>query len=170
MTPDQSPEQKIMTSSSKESRTKPDEDKKRTTGLSKRTRTEGYWFSQKHKIQKLNPFRLIGIKRSGVMVDWQLLNITWVFNGGINHIGRIELGVDIPINEDNTLNLDEMYIGSDIRIGGDYLTNWNLKSFDNLYASLAESAYRYRPKVSIWMIGSIPGRAFKAQMGSMTTR
>lgn len=29
--------------------------------------------------------------------------------------------------------------------GGDYLTNWNLKSFDNLYASLAESAYRYRP-------------------------
>ena len=25
------------------------------------------------------------------------------------------------------------------------MTNWNLKSFDNLYASLAESAYRYRP-------------------------
>ena len=30
--------------------------------------------------------------------------------------------------------------------GGNYLTNWNLKSFDNLYASLAESAYRDRPK------------------------
>ena len=28
---------------------------------------------------------------------------------------------------------------------GNYLTNWNLKSFDNLYASLAESAYRDRP-------------------------
>lgn len=26
------------------------------------------------------------------------------------------------------------------------MSNWNLKSFDNLYASLAESAYRYRPK------------------------
>lgn len=26
------------------------------------------------------------------------------------------------------------------------MTNWNLKSFDNLYASLVESAYRYRPK------------------------
>jgi len=26
------------------------------------------------------------------------------------------------------------------------LSNWNLKSFDNLHASLAESAYRYRPK------------------------
>ncbi len=36
--------------------------------------------------------------------------------GRINHINR--LGVDIQINEDNTLNLDEMYIGSvDIDIG-----------------------------------------------------
>ena len=26
------------------------------------------------------------------------------------------------------------------------MTNWNLKSFDNLYASLAESAYRDRSK------------------------
>ena len=25
------------------------------------------------------------------------------------------------------------------------MSNWHLKSFDNLYASLAESAYRYRP-------------------------
>ena len=25
------------------------------------------------------------------------------------------------------------------------MTNWNLKSFDNLYASLAESSYRDRP-------------------------
>ena len=33
-----------------------------------------------------------------------------------------------------------------LELGGDYLTNWNLKSFDNLYASLAESAYRDRPK------------------------
>ena len=30
--------------------------------------------------------------------------------------------------------------------GGDYLSNWHLKSFDNLYASLAESTYRDRPK------------------------
>ncbi|MCR4485929.1 hypothetical protein [Streptococcus parasanguinis] len=26
------------------------------------------------------------------------------------------------------------------------MSNWNLKSFDNLYASLAESTYRDRPK------------------------
>ena len=38
--------------------------------------------------------------------------------GGINNIEESSWGVDIPINEDNTLNLDEMYIGSDIRIGG----------------------------------------------------
>ena len=38
--------------------------------------------------------------------------------GGINNIEESSWGVDIPINEDNTLNLDEMYLGSDIRIGG----------------------------------------------------
>ena len=38
--------------------------------------------------------------------------------GCINHIEESSWGVDIPINEDNTLNLDEMYIGSDIDIGG----------------------------------------------------
>ena len=38
--------------------------------------------------------------------------------GRINNIEESGWGVDIPINEDNTLNLDEMYIGSDIRIGG----------------------------------------------------
>ena len=38
--------------------------------------------------------------------------------GGINNIEESSWGVDIPINEDNTLNLDEMYIGSDVDIGG----------------------------------------------------
>ena len=38
--------------------------------------------------------------------------------GGINHIEESSWGVDIPINEDNTLNLDEMYLGSDIRVEG----------------------------------------------------
>ena len=38
--------------------------------------------------------------------------------GRINNIEESGWGVDIPINDDNTLNLDEMYIGSDIRIGG----------------------------------------------------
>ena len=38
--------------------------------------------------------------------------------GRINNIEESGWGVDIPINDDNTLNLDEMYIGSDIGIGG----------------------------------------------------
>ena len=38
--------------------------------------------------------------------------------GRINHIEESGWRADIPINEDNTLNLDEMYIGSDIDIGG----------------------------------------------------
>lgn len=38
--------------------------------------------------------------------------------GRINHIEESGWRVDIPINEDNTLNLDEMYMGSDIGIGG----------------------------------------------------
>ena len=38
--------------------------------------------------------------------------------GGINHIEESSWRVDIPISEDNTLNLDGMYLGSDIRIGG----------------------------------------------------
>ena len=38
--------------------------------------------------------------------------------GRINHIEESGWRVDIPINEDNTLNLDEMYLGSDIDIGG----------------------------------------------------
>ena len=38
--------------------------------------------------------------------------------GRINNIEESGWGVDIPINEDNTLNLDEMYVGSYIRVGG----------------------------------------------------
>lgn len=38
--------------------------------------------------------------------------------GRINHIEESGWRVNIPINEDNTLNMDEMYIGSDIDIGG----------------------------------------------------
>ena len=38
--------------------------------------------------------------------------------GRINNIEESGWRVDIPINEDNTLNLDKMYIGSDIGIGG----------------------------------------------------
>ena len=38
--------------------------------------------------------------------------------GRINHIEESGWRVDIPINEDNTVKIDEMYIGSDIRVEG----------------------------------------------------
>ena len=67
-------------------------------------------------------------KIESVQIDWDqtqwsdggLTTPEYYMNvyGCINHIEESSWRVDIPINEDNTLNLDEMYIGSDIRIGG----------------------------------------------------
>ena len=67
-------------------------------------------------------------KVESVQIDWDqtqwgdggLTTPEYYMNvyGRINHIEESGWGVDIQINEDNTLNLDEMYIGSDIDIGG----------------------------------------------------
>ena len=67
-------------------------------------------------------------KVESVQIDWDqtqwsdggLTTPEYYMNvyGRINNIEESGWGVDIPINEDNTLNLDEMYLGSDIRIGG----------------------------------------------------
>lgn len=67
-------------------------------------------------------------KVESVQIDWDqtqwgdggLTTPEYYMNvyGSINQIEESSWRVDIPINEDNTLNLDEMYIGSDIDIGG----------------------------------------------------
>ena len=67
-------------------------------------------------------------KIESVQIDWEetqwsdggLTNPEYYINvfGRINNIEESGWGVDIPINDDNTLNMDEMYIGSDINIGG----------------------------------------------------
>ena len=67
-------------------------------------------------------------KIESVQIDWDqtqwsdggLTTPEYYMNvyGCINHIEESSWRVDIPINKDNTLNLDEMYIGSDIDIGG----------------------------------------------------
>ena len=67
-------------------------------------------------------------KVESVQIDWEetqwsdggLTNPEYYINvfGRINNIEESGWGVDIPINDDNTLNIDGMYIGSDIRIGG----------------------------------------------------
>ena len=67
-------------------------------------------------------------KVESVQIDWDqtqwsdggLTTPEYYMNvfGRINNIEESGWGVDIPINEDNTLNLDEMYVGSYIRVGG----------------------------------------------------
>ena len=67
-------------------------------------------------------------KIESVQIDWEetqwsdggLTNPEYYINvfGRINNIEESGWGVDIPINDNNTLNIDEMYIGSDIRIEG----------------------------------------------------
>ena len=103
-----------------------------------KTRTEGNGLILKEKEQldylKEHEQKVIDLvkaqnsKVESVQIDWDhtqwsdggLTTPEYYMNvyGGINHIEESSWGVDIPINEENTLNLDEMYIGSDIRIGG----------------------------------------------------
>ncbi|CEL91141.1 hypothetical protein [Streptococcus sanguinis] len=71
-------------------------------------------------------------KVESVQIDWEetqwsdggLTNPEYYINvfGRINNIEESGWGVDLPINDDNTLNIDEMYIGSDIRIEGRLFT------------------------------------------------
>ena len=117
------PEQKITTSSPKKVVQKPEGDiKKRTTGLPKK----------EHEQKVIDLVKAQNSKVESVQIDWDhtqwsdggLTTPEYYMNvyGRINNIEESGWGVDIPINDDNTLNLDEMYVGSDIHIG-DYLSN-----------------------------------------------
>ena len=116
--PDQKPEQKITTSSSKKVVQKPDEDIKK----------EQLDYLKEHEQKVIDLVKAQNSKVESVQIDWDqtqwsdggLTTPEYYMNvyGRINHIEESGWGVDIPINEDNTLNLDEMYIGSDIDIGG----------------------------------------------------
>ena len=111
------PEQKITTTSSKKVVQKLEEIKKEQIAFLKELEQEIVDF-----VKAQNP------KVESVQIDWDetqmsdggLTTPEYYMNvfGRINHIENSGWGVDIPINDDNTLNLDEMYIGSDIRIGG----------------------------------------------------
>ena len=67
-------------------------------------------------------------KIESVQIDWEetqwsdggLTNPEYYINvfGRINNIEESGWGVDIPMNGNKTVNIDEMYIGSDIRIKG----------------------------------------------------
>ena len=113
-----SPEQKITTSSSKKVVQKPDEDIKK----------EQLDYLKEHEQEIVDLVKAQNSKVESVQIDWDqtqwsdggLTTPEYYMNvyGCINHIEESSWRVDIPINEDNTLNLDEMYIGSDIRVGG----------------------------------------------------
>ena len=85
-------------------------------------------YLKEHEQKVIDLVKAQNSKVESVQIDWNqtqwsdggLTTTEYYMNvyGGINNIEESSWGVDIPINEDNTLNLDEMYIGSDIRIGG----------------------------------------------------
>ena len=118
MTMTKRPEPKVTASSSKKVVQKTEEEIKK----------EQLDYLKKHEQKVVDLVKAQNSKVESVQIVWD--HIQWSDGGlttpeyymnvygGINHIEESGWGVDIPINEDNTLNLDEMYIGSDIRIGG----------------------------------------------------
>ena len=118
MTLTKRPEQKITASSSKKVVQKSKEEIKK----------EQIAFLKEHEQEIVDFVKAQNPKIESVQIDWDqtqwsdggLTTPEYYINvfGRINHIENSGWGVDIPINEDNTLNLDEMYLGSDIRIGG----------------------------------------------------
>ena len=112
------PEQKVTASSSKKAVKKSEEEIKK----------EQIAYLKEHEQEIIDFVKAQSPKVESVQIDWDhtqwgdggLTTPEYYMNvfGRINHIEESGWGVDIPINEDNTLNLDEMYIGSDIDIGG----------------------------------------------------
>jgi len=112
------PEQKVTASSSKKVVQKSEEEIKK----------EQLDYLKEHEQKVIDLVKAQNSKVESVQIDWDqtqwgdggLTTPEYYMNvyGRINHIEESGWGVDIPINEDNTLNLDEMYIGSYIRIGG----------------------------------------------------
>ena len=112
------PEQKITSTSSKKVIQKSKEEIKK----------EQIAFLKEHEQEIVDFVKAQNSKVESVQIDWDqtqwgdggLTTPEYYMSvyGRINNIEESGWGVDIPINEDNTLNLYEMYIGSDIGIGG----------------------------------------------------
>ena len=85
-------------------------------------------YLKEHEQEIIDLVKAQNSKVESVQIDWDqtqwsdggLTTPEYYMNvfGRINNIEESGWGVDIPINEDNTLNLDEMYVGSYIRVGG----------------------------------------------------
>ena len=118
MTLNKRPEQKVTASFSKKVVQKTEEEIKK----------EQLDYLKEHEQEVVDLVKAQNSKVESVQIDWDqtqwsdggLTTPEYYMNvyGGINNIEESSWRVDIPINEDNTLNLDKMYIGSDIGIGG----------------------------------------------------
>ena len=118
MTLTKRPEQKVTASSSKKVVQKTEEEIKK----------EQLDYLKEHEQKVVDLVKAQNSKVESVQIDWDhtqwgdggLTTPEYYMSvyGRINHIEESGWRVDIPINDDNTLNLDEMYIGSDIGIGG----------------------------------------------------
>ena len=116
--PDQKPRTEDNSLIFKESRTK----------TRRRHKKKQLDYLKEHEQKVIDLVKAQNSKVESVQIDWDqtqwsdggLTTPEYYMNvyGRINNIEESGWGVDIPINEDNTLNLDEMYIGSDIGIGG----------------------------------------------------
>lgn len=112
------PEQKVTASSSKKVVQKTEEEIKK----------EQLDYLKEHEQKVIDLVKAQNSKVESVQIDWDqtqwgdggLTTPEYYMSvyGRINNIEESGWGVDIPINEDNTLNLDEMYVGSYIRVGG----------------------------------------------------
>ena len=118
MTLTKRPEQKVTASSSKKVEQKSEEEIKK----------EQVAYLKEHEQKVVDLVKAQNPKVESVQIDWDhtqwgdggLTTPEYYMSvyGRINNIEESGWGVDIPINEDNTLNLDEMYIGYNINIGG----------------------------------------------------
>ena len=113
------PEQKITTSSSKQVVQKSKEEIKK----------EQIAFLKEHEQEIVDFVKAQNPKVESVQIDWDqtqwsdggLTTPEYYMNvfGGINHIENSGWGVDIPINEDGTINLKNMTMGDYISIDGE---------------------------------------------------
>lgn len=118
MTLTKRPEQKVTASSSKKVVQKSEEEIKK----------EQVAYLKEHEQKVIDLVKAQNSKVESVQIDWDqtqwgdggLTTPEYYMSvyGRINHIEESGWRVDIPINDDNTLNIDEMYLGSDISIGG----------------------------------------------------
>ena len=102
--------------------------KESRTEIKRRNKKKQLDYLKEHEQKVVDLVKAQNSKVESVQIDWDqtqwsdggLTTPEYYMSvyGRINNIEESGWGVDIPINEDNTLNLDEMYVGSYIRVGG----------------------------------------------------